>query len=1174
MKKFKKVLFLSIFLCIAIVLLTNLQALAAAPSIPTGVTVSTTQTSLTISWNAVSGATQYTVSANGDHRVTTATSYTYSPLPSNTRYEINVNAGNSNNEWSNWSPSQFVNTLPSTAPSVPTGVTVSTTQTSVTVNWNAVSGATQYTVSANGDHRVTTATSFTYSGLPSNTSYEINVNAGNSSNQWSSWSPSQFVKTLATATTVTITWNAEGGSVSPTSSSLKAGTNFGSLPTPTKAGYSFGGWFTGTSGTGSQITASSVVPSSNTTYYAKWTATTTTYSITVSCVAGTASTNRAEFYTTSAATVQSTSLTAGSDPALYDASGSRIADDEAGAPHWRYTTVANTHYYAGTFSNGAATYTITSTAPITLVRNGSTASTTYTITISCAAGTAGTNRAEFYTTSAATVQSTSLTSGSDPALYDASGSRIADDEAGAPHWKYTTVANTHYYAGTYGNGAATYTITSTAPITLVRNGSTARTTVTVTWNADGGSVSPATSSLTAGTTFGSLPTPTKAGYSFGGWFTGTSGTGTQITTSSVVPSSNTTYYAKWTATTTTYTITISCAAGTASTNRAAFYTTSAATVQSTSLTSGSDPALYDASGSRIADDEAGSSHWKYTTIANTHYYAGTYGNGAATYTITSTAPITLVRNGSTASTTVTITWNADGGSVSPATSSLTAGTTFGSLLTPTKAGYSFGGWFTGTSGTGTQITTSSVVPSSNTTYYAKWTATTPAAVPSVPTGVIISTTRTSVTISWNAVSGATQYTVSANGDHRVTTATSFTYSPLPSGTRFEINVNAGNSSNQWSNWSPSQFVQTLPAVTIAPLLYVGIANDRYNYNTYAQYTDNDLQKILGKSPYTVTDSLGTNEFVICGSDSAYGFLDLVTQTDINNLKVPGTIPYNYLGNIYGNATDLNNFVSSLTSLLTSLQSEKDRMGYNPRTLNALADAEITLAKRIWNIDPTAKVWFSTPTFPNGVFAYKYNDAVVAMIDYIRNSITPTQWTNNVPGIYYGDEYPVEYYTKNFDTSKSDFSNPEVNNMLCISNRVHSLGKQMLWIPYCDFSTDEHQMRIANIACKTNIFDQVNLQVGYYWGDKTISQLNQIELCVSNNNVVKLTGTPYVTKTSNTKIGVELEVDTNIATTAYRDRFNACVTALSKYSCQFAFYVGERNSLMNANVYSAVKTFVQ
>ena len=95
---------------------------------------------------------------------------------------------------------------------------------------------------------------------------------------------------------------------------------------------------------------------------------------------------------------------------------------------------------------------------------------TYTITVSVKSGSENISRAEFYTAGAATVKSTGLTSGSDPALYNTAGMRIADDEAGSSHWQYAAVSGVHYFAGTYSHGAATYTISSDKPITLVRNG--------------------------------------------------------------------------------------------------------------------------------------------------------------------------------------------------------------------------------------------------------------------------------------------------------------------------------------------------------------------------------------------------------------------------------------------------------------------------------------------------------------------------------------------------------------------------------------------------------------------------------------------------------------------------------------------------------------------------------
>ena len=67
---------------------------------------------------------------------------------------------------------------------------------------------------------------------------------------------------------------------------------------------------------------------------------------------------------------------------------------------------------------------------------------------------------------------------------------------------------------------------------------------TVTFNANGGSVSSATRIVTSGAAVGTLPTATRSGYTFDGWFTSASG-GSQVSPSTVV-TENVTYYAHWT----------------------------------------------------------------------------------------------------------------------------------------------------------------------------------------------------------------------------------------------------------------------------------------------------------------------------------------------------------------------------------------------------------------------------------------------------------------------------------------------------------------------------------------------------------------------------------------------------------------------------------------------------
>jgi len=71
-------------------------------------------------------------------------------------------------------------------------------------------------------------------------------------------------------------------------------------------------------------------------------------------------------------------------------------------------------------------------------------------------------------------------------------------------------------------------------------------TTRITWNANGGSISPGTQYGVPGTPIATLPTPTRAGRQFIGWFTTATVTGgTRITTNTTVPTANITYHARW-----------------------------------------------------------------------------------------------------------------------------------------------------------------------------------------------------------------------------------------------------------------------------------------------------------------------------------------------------------------------------------------------------------------------------------------------------------------------------------------------------------------------------------------------------------------------------------------------------------------------------------------------------
>ena len=73
-------------------------------------------------------------------------------------------------------------------------------------------------------------------------------------------------------------------------------------------------------------------------------------------------------------------------------------------------------------------------------------------------------------------------------------------------------------------------------------------TYTVTFDSQSATVAASPASITVTTpaaTVGTLPTaPTRAGYNFAGWYTGTAGSGTAFTASTIV-TANITVYAKW-----------------------------------------------------------------------------------------------------------------------------------------------------------------------------------------------------------------------------------------------------------------------------------------------------------------------------------------------------------------------------------------------------------------------------------------------------------------------------------------------------------------------------------------------------------------------------------------------------------------------------------------------------
>ncbi len=96
------------------------------------------------------------------------------------------------------------------------------------------------------------------------------------------------VSELAPAT-YTVTFNANGGTVSPSSCTVSQGAAVGDLPVPTWGGHTFNGWYTEQDG-GTKISASTVV-TDNVTYYAQWIEAATTCKVTLGKNGGTGGDN-------------------------------------------------------------------------------------------------------------------------------------------------------------------------------------------------------------------------------------------------------------------------------------------------------------------------------------------------------------------------------------------------------------------------------------------------------------------------------------------------------------------------------------------------------------------------------------------------------------------------------------------------------------------------------------------------------------------------------------------------------------------------------------------------------------------------------------------------------------------------------------------------------------------
>lgn len=240
----------------------------------------------------------------------------------------------------------------------------------------------------------------------------------------------------------------------------------------------------------------------------------------------------------------------------------------------------------------------------------------------------------------------------------------------------------------YSDGQSVSNLTSTHRGTVTLYAQWRAATYKVTFDANGGTTPTASKNVTYGSTYGTLPTPTRDGYGFEGWYTSKTG-GTRVTSStSVTITAAQTLYAHWAAD--QYTISYNANGGSgAPSSQTKMHDVNITLSDLAPTTNKSYTLTYDANGGTVSPASATKqcTFEGWNTAANG---SGTYYHIGATYS-------------ANASATLYAQWT------NPRA---------GTLPTPTRTNCKFLGWFTAKTG-GSRVRSTTTL-TANTTVYAHW----------------------------------------------------------------------------------------------------------------------------------------------------------------------------------------------------------------------------------------------------------------------------------------------------------------------------------------------------------------------------------------------------------------------------------------------------------------------
>ena len=507
-----------------------------------------------------------------------------------------------------------------------------------------------------------------------------------STRTFSSWTLSGSGKVSSTTTNpTTYTYGAGNGTL--TANYSAAGSQI-ILPSPTRAGYTFNGWYTDTAlttlaGTG----GAKYAPTSSHTLYAKWTI--NGYTLTVNPGGATYSQN---YNTTKSITAPASSYTI-----AFNANGGNAVSSMTSARTFSSWTLSGVGTISSTTAN-PTTYTYAA-GNATLTANYSGSGKSITLPTPTRTGYAfnGWYKESSFTTLAG-VGGASYTPTSSHTLYakwTISSYTLTVNPGGSKYTQnYNTTKSITAPASSYtvsfeaNGGTATSSINSSRNFsswTKSGSGSISSTTTnptTYTFGAGDGSL---TANYNSSGNAITLPTPTRTGYTFAGWYKESS-----LTTlagkggASYTPTSSQTLYAKWTIN--QYTLTVNPGGAT--------YKQDYGSTKTISAPESAYTIKFNSNGGSAISD-----------MKSTKTFDGWMLTGAGTSTNLRTDPITFTYGAGNA--TLEACYLYEGNAIT--------------LPTPMKDGYTFDGWYTAATG-GTLIGKAGglYVPSSDMTLYAHW----------------------------------------------------------------------------------------------------------------------------------------------------------------------------------------------------------------------------------------------------------------------------------------------------------------------------------------------------------------------------------------------------------------------------------------------------------------------